>query len=95
MDHRFTKELSDEEQGAEVSAMLNRGNHKLVQEDGEEVGKLLAKDVLHGFSLPVSPEIVPNIEQAMVQPAGVVKFSVRLTQDLPPHVPERIREELH
>ncbi len=59
----------------------------------KEVGKLLAKDVLHGFSLPVSPDIVPNIEKAMVQPAGVVKqFSLRedgvmclkrrLTQDL-------------
>jgi hypothetical protein len=93
MDYRFTKELSDEERRAEVSAMLERGNHKSVQEDGEEVAKLLEKDVLHGFSLPVSPEIVPNIEKAMVQPAGVVKqFSLRedgarfqkrrLTQDL-------------
>jgi hypothetical protein len=93
MDYRFTKELSDDERRAEVRAMLDRGNHKSVQEDGEEVGKLLAKDVLHGFSLPVSPDIVPNIEKAMVQPAGVVKqFSLRedgvrflkrrLTQDL-------------
>jgi hypothetical protein len=93
MDYRFTTELSDEERSAEVSAMLERGNHKSVQEDSEEVAKLLAKDVLHGFSLPVSPEIVPNIEHAMVQPAGVVKqFSLRedgarflkrrLTQDL-------------
>jgi hypothetical protein len=28
---------------------------------------------MHGFSLPVSPEIVPDIANAMVQPAGVVK----------------------
>jgi hypothetical protein len=93
MDYRFTKELSEEERRAKVSAMLLRGNHKSVQEDGNEVAKLLEKDMLHGFSLPVSPEIVPNIKQAMVQPAGVVKqFSLQedgarsqkchLTQDL-------------
>jgi hypothetical protein len=93
MDYRFTTELSEDERRAEVSAMLERGNHKSVQEDSEEVGKLLAKDVLHGFSLPVSPEVVPHIKHAMVQPAGVVKqFSLRedgarfqkrrLTQDL-------------
>jgi hypothetical protein len=73
--------------------MLKRGNHKSVQDKEEEVGKLLKKDVLHGFSLPVSPEIVPDIEQSMVQRAGVVKqFSLRedgarfqkrrLTQDI-------------
>jgi hypothetical protein len=93
MDYRFTEELPDDERGAEVNAMLQRGNHKSIQEDSDEVGKLLAKDVLHGFSLPISPEIVSSIDQAMVQPAGVVKqFSLRedgarflkrqLTQDL-------------
>jgi hypothetical protein len=93
MDYRFTEELPEEERREEVKAMLERGNHKSVQEDQEEVAKLLAKDVLHGFSLPVSPEIVPDIAGAMVQPAGVVKqFSLRedgtrfqkrrLTQDL-------------
>jgi hypothetical protein len=48
--------------------------------------------MLHRFSLPISPEIVPNIEQAMVLPASVVKqfflredgvrfLKCRLTQD--------------
>ena len=93
MDYRFTESLSEEQRRAEVEAMIERGNHQSVQEDSDEVAKLLAKDVLHGFSLPVSPALVPDIVGAMVQPAGVVKqFSLqadgsrilkrRLTQDL-------------
>jgi hypothetical protein len=73
--------------------MIQRGKHKSAQEERKMVGKLLAKDVLHRFSLPVSPEIVPDIADAMVQPPGVTKqFSLkedgsrslksRLTQDL-------------
>jgi hypothetical protein len=53
--------------------MMTRGNHQSVQEDSEEVAKLLAKDVFCGFSLPVLPELAPDLAQAMVQPAGVVK----------------------
>lgn len=93
MSHHFTNELSEEERKAEVEAMIKRGNHESVQEDSEAVSKLPEKDVLHGFSLPVNPSIVPSIPGAMVQPAGVVKqFSLqedgsrilkrRLTQDL-------------
>jgi hypothetical protein len=93
MDYRFTESLSEDQRTAEVAAMIERGNHQSVQEDRDEVAKLLAKDVLHGFSLPVSPILVPDIVGVMVQPAGVVKqFSLqedgssvlkrRLTQDL-------------
>jgi hypothetical protein len=93
MDHRFTESLSEDQRTAEVAAMTERGNHQSVQEDRDEVAKLLAKDVLHGFSLPVSPILAPDIVGVMVQPAGVVKqFSLqedgsrvlkrRLTQDL-------------
>jgi hypothetical protein len=81
MSHHFTEELSDEQRRAEVDAMILRGDHKSVQQESEAVRKLLEKDVLQGFSsLPVSPDIVPDIANAMVQPAGVVKqFS--LTED--------------
>ena len=93
MDYRFTESLSETQRRAEVAAMIERGNHQSVQEDSDEVAKLLAKDVLRGFSLPVSPSLVPDLVDAMVQPAGVVKqFSLqedgsrilkrRLTQDL-------------
>jgi hypothetical protein len=97
MDYRFTEALSTEQRKEELAAMIERGNHKSVQEDSDEVAKLLKKDVLHGFSLPVSPAIIPDLADAMVQPAGVVKqFSLqedgsrtlkrRLTQDLSFHL---------
>ncbi len=93
MDCCFTEELSESQRQAEVTAMMKRGNHQSVQEDSEAVAKLLAKDVLHGFSIPLSPDSIPDLANAMVQPAGVVKqFSLqadgsremkrRLTQDL-------------
>jgi hypothetical protein len=73
--------------------MMERGNHQSVQEDSKAVAELLAMDVRQGFSLPVSPDLIPNLAHVMVQPAGVVKqFSLqedgsrilkrRLTQDL-------------
>jgi hypothetical protein len=90
----FKTELSEDKRKAKLEAIMTRGNHQSVQEDSEEVAKLLAKDVQrHGFSSPVSPDVIPDIARAMVQPAGVVKqFSLRedgsrtvkwrLTQDL-------------
>jgi hypothetical protein len=93
MNYHFTDELSEEQRRAEVTAMIDRGNHKSVQEDSEEVGKLLEKDVLHGFSLPVSPAIVSELEGAMVQPAGVVKqFS--LQEDGSRHLKRRLTQDL-
>jgi hypothetical protein len=93
MTYRFKDELSEDQRKAEMEAMIQRGNHQSVKEDSVEVAKLLAKDVLHGFSLPVHPDIVPNIAKAMVQPTGVVKqfllqedgsriLKQHLTQDL-------------
>jgi len=51
------------------------------------------KDVIHGFSVPILPESVPNIKGAMVQPLGIAIQTTlndkglrtpkyRLTQDL-------------
>jgi hypothetical protein len=94
MAYHFTDELSKDDRQAKVAAMLERGNHKSMEADSGKVGKLLAKDVLlHGFFLPVSPDIAPLLAGAMIQPAGAVKqFSLRedgasflkrrLTQDL-------------
>ena len=93
MDHRFMKELPEDQWLAEVVAMMKRGKYQSVQEDSEAVAELLAKDIRQGFSLLVSPDLIPNLVHAMVQPAGVVKqFSLqedgsrllksRLTQDL-------------
>jgi hypothetical protein len=93
MDHRLKEEISEDQRLEEVVAMTKRGNHKSVQEASEAAAELLAKDVRQGFFLPVSPDLIPKLANAMVQPAGVVKqFSLqsdgsrllkrRLTQDL-------------
>ena len=82
MDYRFKKELPEDQRLAEVVAMTKRGDLKSVQEDSEAVAELLAKDVQQGFSLPVSPDLIPKLANAMVQPAGVVKqFSLQLLKE--------------
>jgi hypothetical protein len=93
MDYLYSQELTEDQRRAEVAAQMQRGNHKSAQDEASAVATLLAKDVRHGFSLPILPELVPDIVGAMVQPAGVVaQFSLqadgsrmlkrRLTQDL-------------
>ena len=93
MPYIFTRELSSKEREAEVEGMLARGNHKSAQQEQEIVGKLLAKDVLHGFTIPLPAEFVSRIPGAMVQPLGLVQqwtvdsegkrqIKYRLTQDL-------------
>jgi hypothetical protein len=73
--------------------MMERGNHKKAEEGSEKAPELLAKDVAHGFSIPVSPGVVDKIKGAMVQPLGLAtqfgleedgsrKVKHRLTQDL-------------
>ena len=46
--------------------MMKTGNHQSVQEDSEAVAELLAKDVRQGFSLPVSPDLISKLANAMV-----------------------------
>jgi hypothetical protein len=93
MPYVFTRELSTGEKESEVASMLARGNHKSAQQEQEKVGELLAKDVLHGFAIPLPAGFVSRIPGAMVQPLGLVqqwtvdeegrrKIKYRLTQDL-------------
>jgi hypothetical protein len=49
--------------------MMVRGNHQPAQENEDDVKRLLQKDVHHGFSLPVTPDIARKLKGAMVQPA--------------------------
>jgi hypothetical protein len=93
-DYKFTKEVTEEERVRELRGMLERGNHKLTEKDSDKAAMLLAKDVAHGFSIPVSPETVEKISKgAIVQPLGLAtqfamaengsqKIKHRLTQDL-------------
>jgi hypothetical protein len=93
MDYRFKKGISEEERLIELRGMIERGNHKSADTESEKAGELLSKDVVHGFSIPVSPGIVEKIKGAMVQPFGLAtqfglaadgsrKVKHRLTQDL-------------
>jgi hypothetical protein len=93
MPYRYTREITETERETEVLAMLARGNHKSAQDEPEIVGKLLSKDVVHGFSMVIPIELVPLIPNAMVQPVGLAKqwtldeegnrvVKYRITQDL-------------
>lgn len=74
-------------------AMLERGNHKSALLDPGKTGAALAKEVSHGFSLPLPASKVTQIKGAMVQPCGLAhqmslqadgsrKKKSRLTHDL-------------
>jgi hypothetical protein len=93
MDYRFKTELPECTRTKELTAIVERGNHKSAESRAEHVAKALGKDVRHGFSLPILPATVMKIKGAMAQPLGmaeqltltesgerVPKF--RLTQDL-------------
>ncbi len=69
----FHRELNPTERRNEVAAMLARGNHKSAQSEQPQVGKLLAKDVLHEFSIPIPISVVGRIPGVMVQPLGLVQ----------------------
>lgn len=66
MEYVFTQELSETKRKDKVGAMLARGNHKSAQSNQGQVGKLIAKDVLHGFTIPIPVETVSLIPGAMV-----------------------------
>jgi hypothetical protein len=57
----------------EVKAQIERGNHKSAQANPEQVGRLLSKDVAHGFAMVVPTAMVPLIPHAMVQPTGLAE----------------------
>jgi hypothetical protein len=93
MDYWFKTEFSKSDRFVELTQMLERGNHKSSEAEPAIINRLLLKDVTHSFSIPVTPETVPVIAGALVQPFGltqqftlnelgerVVKY--RLTQDL-------------
>ena len=73
MDFTFEYELTEEERVADLQAALDYGNHKSAEANMEEILRLLHKDVLHGFALPVPTASLPDLPGAVVQPAGMVE----------------------
>ncbi len=93
MDFRFNRTLRETERITELEQILSRGNHKSAEDEPDAVARLLAKDVTHGFSMPLSLDIVKLIPGALAQPLGMAKQvtlndageripKYRLTQDL-------------
>ena len=71
-EYYLTRELSEEERAAELSAQLVRGNHKSATDSEDEVQRLLEVDVRHGFVLPM------HVKGCMLQPGGMVRqFSLK------------------
>jgi hypothetical protein len=109
MDCRFIDYLTEAQRKAEVTAMMERGNHKSVQEDSDAVAKLLEKDVLQGFSLPVSPDLASlrsspcngpacRCCQAILAAGGWITSTEEPTNPrplFPPHVPKCICKQTH
>jgi hypothetical protein len=73
MDYWFKTELSKSDRFVELTQMLERGNHKSSEAEPAIVNRLLLKDVTHSFSIPVTPETVPVIAGALVQPFGLTQ----------------------
>jgi hypothetical protein len=93
MPYRYAQDIDDDTREKEMLAMIARGNHKSAQANPEQVGRLLSKDVVHGFSMVLPIEVVPLIPGAMVQPTGLAEqwvlneegermIKYRITQDL-------------
>ena len=53
MPYIFTRELDPATKFDEMQTLIDRGNHKSAQENPEQVGILLGKDVHHGFVIPI------------------------------------------
>jgi hypothetical protein len=93
MSYHLKAELSEADRLQELSAILERGNHQSATNNVEKATALINKDVLHGFSIPVDPDIVMHIKHAQAEPLGLVSQTTvndagdridkyRLTQDL-------------
>jgi hypothetical protein len=75
MDYQFHDggDLTETERLTEMAGQLQRGNHKSVSKAIDRVKELLAKDVHHGFTIPLPAECAAQIKGGMIQPLGVVK----------------------
>lgn len=57
----------------DLEAAITRGNHKSALENIAAVRELLAKDVAHGFAVPLTLDTIRHLPNAQVQPIGMVK----------------------
>jgi hypothetical protein len=93
MAFRFSRNLTEAERTTKLHQIVARGNHKSAEDKPDAVAQLLAKNVTHGFSMPIPLHVVKQIPGALAQPLGMAKqitlnnagqwiSEYRLTQDL-------------
>ena len=61
MSYVFSRDLDTTTKQEELRTLIDRGNHASVKEETDKVNELLAKDVLHGFLIPLPVGSIPNI----------------------------------
>lgn len=66
MSFHFKSRLTEAEREEEVEAILARGNHKSATTEADQVSLLLAKDVTHGFSVPIPVDTIRLLTGAAV-----------------------------
>ena len=54
----YKVKLTEEERAEELEAILARGNHESAKVESNHVSNLLAKDVTHGFSVPIPIDVI-------------------------------------
>ena len=93
MKYVFKRELSVAEQRRETLAITERGNHKSARTLPHQVSRLLDKDVIHGFAIPLPIAVIGLIPNTGAQPLGLASqwmldehgrrvIKHRMTQDL-------------
>ena len=72
-DYHLARELTEPERLAELSAQLQRGNHKSALQNLGEVQSLLSGDVRRGFILPIRADAILRVKGLHLQPGGMVR----------------------
>lgn len=72
-DYHLTRELTEQERRKELTAQLERGNHRSAVENLEEIRSLLSGDVRRGFVLPFRADALLNVKGLHLQPGGMVR----------------------
>ena len=72
-DYHLRRELSEQERLTELTAQLERGNHKSALQNIDEVRSLLSGDVRRGFILPIRADEILKVKGLHLQPGGMVR----------------------
>jgi hypothetical protein len=64
---------SEAERVRDLEGAISRGNHKSALDHENEARLLIAKDVKHGFAVPLTLSAIRKMTGTLVQPAGMVE----------------------